>query len=44
MENGFLPMLSSAAVDAFMWVISRVIRNCNARMVPGSSVNWISRS
>ena len=28
-------MLSSAAVNAFMCVISRVIRNCSASLVPG---------
>ena len=27
---------SSAAENAFMWVISRVIRNCSASIVPGS--------
>ena len=35
--NGGFPMLSSAAANAFIWVISRVIRNCSASLVPGSS-------
>ena len=43
-ENAGFSMLSSAAVNAFMCVISRVIRNCSASLVPGSSVNSISRS
>ena len=34
MENFGLPMLSSAAANAFMCVISRLIRNFNASMVP----------
>ena len=34
-EKRGLPMLSSAAVNAFMWVISRVIRNWSASFVPG---------
>ena len=44
MENGGLPRLSSAAVNAFMWVISRVIRNCSASFVPASSEKLIRRS
>ena len=44
MEKRGLPMLSSAAVNAFMWVISRVIRNCSASLVPASSQKLISRS
>ena len=40
MENVGFPMLSSAAVNAFMCVISRVIRNCSASIVPGSSVEF----
>ena len=43
-ENGGLPMLSSAAAKAFMCVISRVIRNCSASLVPASSQKLISRS
>ena len=39
-----LPRLSSAAVKAFMCVISRVIRNCSASFVPGSSQKLIRRS
>jgi hypothetical protein len=30
-------------VKAFMWVISRVIRNCKASFDPGSSQKLISR-
>ena len=44
MVNGGLPMLSSAAANAFMWVISRVIRNCSASLVPASLQKLISRS
>ena len=44
MLNAGLPMLSSASANAFIWVISRVIRNCRASFVPASSQKLISRS
>jgi hypothetical protein len=36
--------LSSAAVNACIWVISRVIRNCRVQIVPASSVKRMRRS
>ena len=44
MVNLSLPILSSAAVKAFMWVISRVIKNWSASFVPGSSQKLMSLS
>jgi hypothetical protein len=41
--NGGLFMLSSAAANAFMCVISRVMRNCKASLVPASVVKSMSR-
>ena len=38
MENAGFPMLWRAAVNAFICVISRVIKNCRVSMVPWSSV------
>jgi hypothetical protein len=43
-ENLGLPILSSAAENARMCVSSLVIRNCNAYLVPGSSVKLLKRS
>jgi hypothetical protein len=42
MLNAGLLMLSKASVNALIWVISRVIRNCRASLVPASSV-WDER-
>ena len=39
-----LSMLSSASAKALIWVISRVIRNCRASLLPASSQQLIGRS
>ena len=39
-----LHALKRGGAKARMWVISRVIRNCSASLVPGSSVKSIRRS
>ena len=42
--NGGFSMLSSARVKALMCVISRVIRNCSASLLPASSQKLMRRS
>jgi hypothetical protein len=43
-KNAGFFMLSNAAAKAFICVISRVVRNCSASLVPASSQKLISRS
>ena len=41
-ENCGFSMLSSAAVKARMWVISRVMRNCSASFDPWECLSGVS--